>query len=295
MPRLRDLGKDRSRRWWLTGRPIASLRRAAAFVDDVGFALLFPSRGIELPSLYQAASDRTAEATAEVEWGPEAERVWGWKDELPRRGMAWYGRFLRGRPSFLSPVLLADLYPRAGHPEDFTEADLGPDGRRIAEMLLLSGPTPSAVLREALGAEGRRGQARFAKALGELGRALVITHFGTEDQGAGWPAAVLELTARVFSVGGARRGRDDARLRAAGKFLDTMLVTEAGELARAFGWPRDTSSDALEALVARGQAGRDGSAFEAPVIGRKREPSERDLAARRTKSHAIRRSVTRRG
>ena len=36
-----DLEAERRRRWWQTGRPIRSIGRAGAFIDDVGFALLF--------------------------------------------------------------------------------------------------------------------------------------------------------------------------------------------------------------------------------------------------------------
>lgn len=264
MPRPSDLSKERARRWWQTKRPIASIERAATFIEDVGFALLFPSRGVELPSLFQATSEQPTEGMAELTWGPDAERVWRWKDELPRRGLAWYGRFLRARSSFLSPALLADLYPGTGAPEDFTDAGLGPEARRVAEILLLSGPTSTAMLREALGAMGRRGQVRFNHTLDELGRALVVTHFGTEDQGTGWPAAVLELTAPAFSLRKGRRGGEEARLRAAGKFIDTMIMVEPKELARAFGWSAHEAAGALETLVHRGQAVRDGHAFLAP-------------------------------
>jgi len=68
--------------------------RAARFVDDVGFALLFPKAGVELPSLWRATTDRTP-SEGEGDWGPDMDRVWRWKDELPRRGLAWYGEFVR--------------------------------------------------------------------------------------------------------------------------------------------------------------------------------------------------------
>lgn len=217
-----DLEAARARRWWRTGRRVGSLARAAAFVEDVGFALLFPKAGVELPSLWDAASDRPIRALGE-EWGPDAERVWGWKDELPRRGLAWYGRFLRGRPSFLSPALLADLYPRSGRPDDFDEQPLSPEARRIARILLRSGPQPTSALREALDAQGRRGGERFEAALTELGRRLVVTHFGVEDEGAGWPSAVLELTARAFRIP-RRRDPERARLRAAARLSAASAV-----------------------------------------------------------------------
>lgn len=229
-------------------------------MEDIGFALLFPARGVELPSLYNAATERLTATFWEVEWGPDSERVWGWKDELPLRGMAWYGKLLTGRASLLSPSLLADLYPRSGRADDFTEAPLSDDARRIAEMLLLSGPTATGVLREALGLEAKKGQVRFSTAVTELGRNLVVTNYGVEEKQGGWPAAVLELTARVFKVPG-RGTPANRQLSATEGFLRTMLAAEPAQLARTFGWPPSDARRCLEQLVERGRAAHDGSAY----------------------------------
>jgi len=214
-----------------------------------------------LPSLYEAATEQPM-PLSELAWGPDAQRVWGWKDELPRKRLAWSGRLLRGRrASFLAPDLLADCYPGAKEPDDFRQAPLGAEARRVAETLLASGPLPTAVLRQAIGLEGRRGSARFSAAVGQLGRALVCTSFGTEQVGSGWPSVVLELTARAFDLGG--RDPDEAarRLRVGRRFLDTMLVTSARELASAFGWPPATARAALEELVDCGEAVLEAGAY----------------------------------
>lgn len=242
-----DLQAARAKRWWQTRRPIRSLERAAAFVDDVGFSLLFPARYVELPSLYSAATERPGATFWDVEWGPDAERVWGWKDELPLRGLAWYGKFLAGRSSLLSLSLLADLYPRSGDPDDFTKAPLSDEARRIAEVLLLSGPTPTGALREALAMEGKKGQARFSSALTELGRNLVVTNYGVEEKQGGWPAAVLELTARAFKVPG-RGGRAARRHHAVRQFVETVIEAEPKDLAKAFGWPLSEAKASMDRL-----------------------------------------------
>ena len=55
--------------------------------------------------------------------GEHAQRMWGWKDELPRKGLAWSGRRLRGgRASLLALRLLVDGYPRVGERDDFRQA-----------------------------------------------------------------------------------------------------------------------------------------------------------------------------
>jgi hypothetical protein len=253
------LQAERARRWWQTRRPVGSITRAAAFVGDVGFALLFPKSGLGLPSLWEAASDRPIGESAE-EWGPEIQRVWRWKDELPLRRLAWYGRFLRGRPSFLSPELLADLYPRSGRPDDFQYAPLGDDAGRVASVLLRSGPLPTAVLRQAANLGGKQRASRFDAALTELGRALVVTHLGTEQENSGWPSAVLELTSRVFKVT-RRRNPELARRRAASAFLRTMAEARPVDLALAFGWPSAEAKSVLADLAAAGLATKEGRTY----------------------------------
>jgi hypothetical protein len=156
--------------------------------------------------------------------------------------------------------LLADLYPRSGRPDDFTAAPLSDEARRIAEMLLLSGPTATGALREALGLEGKKGQARFSTAIVELGRNLVVTNYGVEEKQGGWPAAVLELTARAFKVPG-RGSLANRRLSATEAYLRTMLVAESRHLARSFGWPQPEAERCLEQLARRNRAVPDGSTY----------------------------------
>jgi hypothetical protein len=260
-----DLAAARAERWWWTRRPIRSLDRAAEFLDDVGFALLFGTERIALPTLYHAAADRPV-LDLGTEWGPVAERVWGWKDELPLGGRAWYGRFLRGRASFLAPDLLADLYPRQGHPEDALDAGLSPDAAKVVRILLRSGPQTTVVLREALDAVGSGGGARFEASVRELGRALVVTTLGTRDEGPGWPSAVLELTSRAFRIPRRRPSEAERRRRAAGRFLDTVLSARPYELGNAFGWRAGPAREVLESLVDSEEAVRVGPAYVLPSL-----------------------------
>ena len=248
-----DVEDARARRWRYDRGTIKTFPRAAKWIDDVGFALLWEGKGLALPALWTVATDHDG-------WGPDAERVWGWKDELPKRGKAWYGHFIRGRKSFLAPALLRDLYPRAGHETDFHDADLGADAARIAEVVLVNGPTSLAVLREAVNLEGKAFSARFTKAVKELGRALVVTHHGVSDDSPGWPSAVLELTARAFEVS-SPDPVEVRRRRAAHAFLDTVLEASPSELARAFGWSAADAREALDRMVASGDVVRAGSSL----------------------------------
>ncbi len=125
---------------------------------------------------------------------------------------------------------------------------------------MLDGKQSTAVLREALDVEGSRGAERFGKAVGELARALVVTNFGTKDEGHSWPSAVLELTMRVFTVP-KERVPATCRLNIGRTFLDTMLVAQPFHLGNAFHGGATAARETFEELVALGEAERDGPAY----------------------------------
>jgi hypothetical protein len=101
--------------------------------------------------------------------GVPEQRVWAWKDELPRRGLARYGRFFAGRASFLSPALLAALYPGAGEVDDHEALPLSAIDHDLARILAREA-LPSAELRAAVG-----DRARYERAAVELQRRLLVT------------------------------------------------------------------------------------------------------------------------
>jgi len=237
------LGRARARRWWESGRRVGSIQRAAAFVDDVDFALLFPAARVLAPSLWESVAGDDAEPFASG-MGPNEQKVWTWKDELPRGGHAWYGTFVARRGSFLSPALLAALYPGPGEIDDHEALPLSPVAHEIAGALARE-PLPSDVLRALVG--DRSG---YQRAIVELQRHLLVTTAGVQENRTGWPSALLDLTCRRFDVG-ARGDRDLA----ASRFLSTMLESTPAELGRAFGWPLAEARTRLDALVAAGRAG----------------------------------------
>jgi hypothetical protein len=242
----RRLGQARARRWWVTGRRVKTIERATSFLDDVGFALLFPTPRVFAPSLWEAVTGEDIEPFA-AGMGPDEQKVWTWKDELPRRGLAWYGAFVAGRGSFLSPELLAALYPGAGTVDDHESLPLSRTAHEIARALA-DEPLPSAVLRTLIGARNR-----YQRGIAELQRQLLVTTAGVQQSDTGWPSARLELTCRRFDVG----GRLDSSY-AVGCFMDTMLEATPADLARAFRWPLPTARTRLDDLVEAERASTDG-------------------------------------
>jgi hypothetical protein len=237
-----ELARARGQRW-LPATPVRSIGAAARFVDDVGFALLFPTDRPIAPSLWEAVAGPDAVPFADG-MGTFESMVWTWKDALAEARLAWYGRSLHGRASLLSPRLLAMLYPAAGEPDDHLSFTLSPEAHRIVDALL-TGPLPSAALRELVGHRGR-----YERAVRELQRHLLVTSAGVQEQRSGWPAVILDLTWRRFEVG------DPDRRNAAARFLDTMVEAQPVELQKAFGWPAQTAQAELDGLVTSGLAAR---------------------------------------
>jgi hypothetical protein len=229
---------------WLPDPLLSTLEQAAAFVERVGFAVLFPAERVTAPSLWEAVAGPD-EVPFAAGMGPAEQRVWAWKDELPRIGAAWYGTFIHKRASLLSPALIAALYPGAGEPDDHAALELTGDAHRIAEALL-TGPLPTAALREVVGDRGR-----YQRAMSALRRHLLVTSAGVQAYRSGWPATVIDLTCRLFDVGpGPDYGYATAR------FVHTMIETTPAELAHAFGWPIGTARRRLAALPHPGSAAR---------------------------------------
>jgi hypothetical protein len=225
---------------WLPDPLLTTAEEAGAFVDRVGFAVLFPGERVTAPSLWEAAAGPD-EAPFASGMGPTEQLVWAWKDELPLAGTAWYGKFIHRRGSLLSPALLAALYPGAGEPTDHVDLELPEHAHRIAEALL-TGPLPTAALREIVG-----DRTQYNRAMSALQRHLLVTSAGIHTHSTGWPATVVDLTCRLFDVGG---GPDYTY--ATKRFVDTMVEATPAELARAFGWPTGTARQRLTELTVHG-------------------------------------------
>jgi hypothetical protein len=245
------LGEARARRWWVTGRRVGSISRAGAFIDDVGFALLFPSPRHPVPSLWEAVAGADVEPFA-TGMNANEQKVWRWKDELPLNGLAWYGNLVAGRGSFLSPTMVSLLYAGAGEVDDHESAELSHAAHEIAGALAIE-PLPSATLRKLVGDRNR-----YQRAIVELQRQLLVTNAGVHEHPTGWPSALIDLTCRRFELaGGADRGT------ATRLFLETVLQTTPAELGSAFRWPVAEARSRLETLAAEGAATLDGKVFRA--------------------------------
>jgi hypothetical protein len=241
---------------------VRSLEEAAAFVDEVGVALVYPSPDLVLPALWEAVA-----GPGPLEWAvrdesgkflaftPEFDSVWRWKDELAERRLACAGKHLGRVAVLVAPELVPLLYAltgRAGRADDFRAVELTPLQREVAEAVLEHGPCSGPELRLLLGGGDKR---RVDAALTALQRLLVLTNAGSVEQEQGWPAIRHDLLARRWR---ARLRRlpplDQARSRLAQRVLDAAGEASAADVAAALGWRPPQAAEALDALAGAGAA-----------------------------------------
>lgn len=243
--RQRDVIYRRTR-----SRRIREMDDAVAFINDVGFALLFAStQAIELPSLYEAVKGRR---DAHIEdWDADSDRVWVWKNDLTATKRAYYGKALAsGKPVFISlkllPYILATL--STDHiRQAYERGEISYDAKRLHDTLDAMGPTPTMALRNAVGMETKR----YQRALDELQRRLVILPVGAVNEHGAWLSQIFELTHRWFPHETERAHHidlDHARRIILVKYLTTVLACKASMLMRVFGWRHDQTLTAIRAL-----------------------------------------------
>jgi Winged helix DNA-binding domain len=227
--------------------PVSTLEEAAAWVDRVGLALVFPKDDLVLPSLWYAAggADRFSERDESgefVRWVPPMDFVWSAKSALPGRGLCCGGNHLRGRASLISHELLPTVVaatPR-GEPNEV-------EGE-VLDVLESAGPTSARELPELLPHRERK---TVRAALDRLQRRLVVTNAGLEQEADRWPANVVDLVDRRYPERlGALPDADDARRTLAERLLATAGELSAADVAAVFGWRKKEAEAVLTTLDA---------------------------------------------
>ena len=236
---------------------IRTIAQAARHIDRVGFCLLFPIKGLRLPSLWGALKGKSPRKFNLVAtWDADAERLWAWKDELPRKQLAYYGKYFRGKGSLLSLEFLACFYCLEGnhgtrdeYQQLYRQGKITVDAHAVCRELSKRGPQATLELRYGLGWESKRSNRRFKRALLELQQRLLIVHWGTKAETHAWESAVYQLTARAFPKAvraAAKLSPEEARHRVAAQYRKLVPSTTPKEVTRLFGWSRAQAEEVLD-------------------------------------------------
>jgi hypothetical protein len=231
-------------------RRVSTPSLAVRFIDHCGFCVLFPLKNILLPSLYFAVSRRPG-----IRWDKYAQLVWKWKDELPKKRRAFYGKYFKGRGTFLSLKFLPHLLAMHGTAAEPDEAEAFYKTGRISrealdlwQALASFGPLPTLELRHASKMETQAGNQRFKKAMLELQSLLIVTHSGVERETEAWASNRFELVTRAFPKQIAEAGKlsaEEARTALVTQYRTLYPFASPVQIARLFGWTKRRAVTAL--------------------------------------------------
>jgi hypothetical protein len=233
---------------------VRTLEAAAAWIDDVGLALVFPKADVVLPSLWEQVNGspdpqwavRDADGGF-VRWTEEMGFLWGAKDELPLQGLACVGKHVARVATCVAPrlvpVLVAAVEP----------SEPSADEQTVLTAIADEGPLTGPQLRDLTGLPKRE----LDKLVAALHRRLVLTNGYLVEQDGPWGAIAHDLVARKWGVPASQPELEDARRLLARLVLDQAGELTAADLAGPFGWPRRTAAELLDGVA----TSREGDGF----------------------------------
>ncbi|MEO8286897.1 MAG: crosslink repair DNA glycosylase YcaQ family protein [Chloroflexota bacterium] len=247
---------------WSSDLKVKTQAEAVRFINDVGIALLFPGENMVLPDLWSAINgeERTI-PKHHHDWA--LRKTWDWKDNIPKRKDAWYGKLVRGKPAFVAMNDLPAIYALSdnfGELDDYLEAYadglLSKEGKDIYEVLLEGSAMSTAQLRKATGMAGGGDNARrFERAITELQSGFKIVKSGISTDNRWKYCYVYDLLlrwapnlgeqARVFNSRTAMR-------HIITRYLQTSIAAPPALFPRLFGWEPGVTDRVLDEMQADG-------------------------------------------
>lgn len=233
---------------------VRTLEQAAAWVDRVGIALLFPKADIVLPSLWEQVNGSRDENWAIrdadgkfVGWTKEMGFLWGAKDDLPAQGIVCVGKHVSRVVACVAPRLVPTLVA-ASEPSELDGFE-----RSVVEAVREEGPLTGSQLRGILGAEKKH----VDKAVAALHRRLLLTNSHLVEEGGAWGAIAHDLLARKWQLPRRLPAHAKARRELARVVLDVAGELTAADLGGALGWRPKVAAAVLDEIA----VSRDGDGF----------------------------------
>jgi hypothetical protein len=241
---------------------LRTLQQALEFVTDVSFCFLFPEKGVEMPSLWEAICGRSRPVPVHHD-DLELEYAWRWKDDLPSRGLIFYGKLLRKKPMLISLESLPYFYAQSenyGTTDDYLaeyeDGKLSEEAKRVYEALLEHGALPTSHLRRAAGLVGKSNATRFDRAIQELQVGLKIAKTGISDANAWKYCYVYDVLLHAYPDL-SRRAEPISSPEAMRVLLSTHLrnvgVASLEQVIRLFKWEPSSLRTVCDSLGQEGQ------------------------------------------
>jgi hypothetical protein len=243
--RLTEIERIRSHLWRTEpSRQISDERGALRLIRELGFVLLMPVAGAELPNIHRATA-------REWSW-------WDWKQTLPGRRACYYAHVLRSRGTFISwhwfPFFSAAYGDGRSYQRLFREGLLDRDEKRVLDMLEENGPMMTSEVRVAFASRSKQNTRRVKAILVDLQRRFLITAAGGDTEG--WSHHRWDLVERwvrpdlLAQESGIDRA--GAREKLISQFIRNVVATTDADIAWLFGWLRGDVKQVTDRLLAEG-------------------------------------------
>ncbi len=260
------LAAERDHRYRRTPeRRVTTIDAAEAFVNEVGFAFLWPIKGVEAPSLFQAIAGRERDVPM-VHDDPDNSLCWGWKDQSLGGQRWYYAKLLRRKATLVAPRLWAAFYALTrnyGDLHDYLEqvrdGVMTHEARLIYEALLEQGPLGTVALRKAVGMAAEASKTRFERGLVELQIDMKVLPIGVAEEGAWRYSFIYDIPMRRYPELPAQArqiGSGEAWRLLIGTYVDAVVATTTRQIAQIFHIFEPTARQlerALNALAAEGR------------------------------------------
>jgi Winged helix DNA-binding domain len=258
----RDIIAERERRWHMRheikvygdGGPLW-------FINKVGIATPFSRQGLVLPTLWAALAGRSHDLS---NWHDHyVGKVWNYKDTAPGRKEVWYGKFIKGKPTFISLGLFPAFYTLSSnygelddYLEEYADGRLSEEAKRVYEAVLALGPASTTVLRRELGMQKNEAARRFDRAINELQAGLKVMQVGTASDNRWKYCFVYDAVPRHLPepVQAARQLTSrQAAAQIISVYLSNAYAVPRRYFSYLFGWPELTVERTISDLLAEGK------------------------------------------
>ena len=202
-----------------TGDFLTSQDEAFDFINRYGVVTLFPVKGTEFPSLYNATKGSRDEKFRDA---------WVWADNLASGKQIHYGKLVCKQVTLVSLEMFPYFYRLS------KERKLTSTARKILSFLESNGKTSTTGLRESLGFKQKEKKYEFLKAIDELQMAFAIAIVDREkpprlthiyDIMERWmPGSVLKRAEPI--------GKDVARKKIIAKLLESKAISRVEDAKR---------------------------------------------------------------
>jgi hypothetical protein len=242
---LDQIERARARRWRTAPtRQINTERGALHLISELGFLLLMPISGAELPSIHAATRDDWA-------W-------WDWKQTLPEQRACYYAKVLRRRGTFISwqwfPAFYAACADTRPYWRLYREGLLNREEKRILDLLDRDGPLMTREIRLAFSPQSKQNTRRVKTMLVDLQSRFLITACGGDTAGWShhrWDLVERWVPARLRARAG-RMTREQARQNLIARLVENLVATTPADIAWTFGWERAEVKPLVEHLLEQG-------------------------------------------